>query len=294
MPSPQTVLLSCAIAVTVVLTAGVSLLGAGAPARVGSAQRLQFTLQNAPLAGESVVAPAQASGAAPVLLPAALPTPTPVPLPAPTAPAPTLVATLAPAPTPTPTPRAVVVLDEEFAGNALGWPDNPRSSAWFTPDGYQLEPRDPGRFAAVSPATATVVTDVQVTATFRKLAGRPPGGGYGLVVRDQGPGSHDGVSTAGRYYVLEVGDQGEVGIWRRETDHWVDLVPWTPSGAVRPGTAPNEVVARAQGARLTLIVNGIQAVQVEDAALASGAVGVFVGGDGNAALLTRFLVQQLP
>src|SRR5919202_6731996 len=115
MPSPQTVLLSCAIAVTVVLTAGVSLLGAGAPARVGSAQRLQFTLQNAPLAGESVVAPAQASGAAPVLLPAALPTPTPVPLPAPTAPAPTLVATLAPAPT----PQAVVVLDEGFAGNAL-------------------------------------------------------------------------------------------------------------------------------------------------------------------------------
>ena len=102
------------------------------------------------------------------------------------------------------------------------------------------------------------------------------------------------MSAAGRYYVLEVGDRGEVGIWRRETDHWVDLVPWTPSGTVHTGAALNEVVARAQGARLTLIVNGIQAAQVEDAALASGAVGVFAGGDGNAALLTRFLVQQLP
>jgi hypothetical protein len=290
----QTVLLSCATAVTVVLTTGVGLLGAGAPARVGPAQRLQLTLQNPPLAGEPVVALAQASGGAavPVLLPAALPTPTAAPLLAPAVPTATIVATLAPVPSPT--PRAVVVLDENFAANALGWPDNSGASAWFTPDGYQLEPRDPGRFAAVTPATATVVTDVQVTATFRKLAGRPAGGGYGIIVRDQGPGSRDGASAAGRYYVLEVGDRGEVGIWRRETDHWVDLVPWTPSATVQTGAALNEVVARAQGARLTLIVNGIQAAQVEDAALASGAVGVFAGGDGNAALLTRFLVQQLP
>ena len=76
-----------------------------------------------------------------------------------------------------------------------------------------------------------------VTADFRKLGG-PDGGGYGIIVRDQGRAPRDGSSQHGRYYVLEVGDKGEVGIWRREGDHWVDLLPWQHADAVSPGTAP--------------------------------------------------------
>ena len=47
-----------------------------------------------------------------------------------------------------------------------------------------------------------------VSATFRKTGG-PPGGGYGLVIRDQGPAPRDGVNQNDEAYVMEAGDQGE-------------------------------------------------------------------------------------
>ena len=191
-------------------------------------------------------------------------------------------------PAPVPTLRAV--FEERFADNRGGWPDDPRSTAWFADGGYRLAARQPGRFVAVGAPIAAPLGDVAATATFRKVGG-PPGGGYGLIVRDRGPGPRDGVEQGGRYYVLEAGDRGEVGVWRREGDRWVDLLPWTPSEAVRPGGAANELTARAQGARLTLLVNGVEVAGVEDAALPEGGVGIFVGGDLNEVAVDRFVVE---
>ena len=129
-----------------------------------------------------------------------------------------------------------------------------------------------------------------VTATFRQVGG-PPGGGYGLIVRDQGPGPRDGINQAGWYYVLEVGDRGEVGIWRREGDQWIDILPWMPSEAVRPGGATNELTVRAIGQQVTLLVNGVEVANREDPTPVEGGVGVFAGGDLNEVTVERFLVQ---
>ncbi len=82
----------------------------------------------------------------------------------------------------------------------------------------------------------------------------------------------------------------KLGIWRREGDRWVDLVPWTPSAAVRPGDAPNELTVRAIGPRLTFVVNGTEVAAV-DATAAEGSVGLFAGGDGNEVAVERFAVQ---
>jgi hypothetical protein len=152
-----------------------------------------------------------------------------------------------------------------------------------------MHARTPGQFVAVGIPTLGVVRDAVVTAAFRKLGG-PPGGGYGLILRDQGPFPRDGRSQAGRYYVLEVGDRGEFGIWRRETDRWVDVVPWTPSAAVRSGDATNELAVRVVGDRMTFAVNGT-AISAADASLPAGGLGVFVGGDGNDVLLLRLAVH---
>jgi hypothetical protein len=187
------------------------------------------------------------------------------------------------------------VLDEPFANNQRNWPHNPQSTAWLAEGGYRLLARQPGHFVAIGAPLAEAYRNVIVTATFHKVGG-PPGGGYGLIVGDQGPGPRDGVNQTGRFYVLEAGDRGEVGIWRRDGDRWVDLVPWTPSEAVRPGGATNELTAQAIGQRLTFLVNGVEVASKVDAALAEGAVGVFVGGDLNDVLLDRFAVQvvQVP
>jgi len=190
---------------------------------------------------------------------------------------------------PGPVTSFATVFYERFADNQRGWPNNPQSTAWFVEGGYRLFARQATRFVAIAPITEPL-RDVVVSGAFRKVGG-PPGGGYGLIVRDQGLGSRDGLDQGGRYYVLEAGDRGEVGVWRREGDRWVDLLPWTRSDAVRPGGTANELTVRAIGPRLTLLVNGTEVAGLSDTVLHEGGVGIFVGGDLNEVLLEQFLVQ---
>jgi LPXTG-site transpeptidase (sortase) family protein len=193
-------------------------------------------------------------------------------------------------PAPARTAALRTVLDERFADNRRSWPSDPRATAWIADSAYRLFARQPSRFVAVGAPVAEPLRDVVVTGTFRKVGG-PPGGGYGLIVRDRTPRRRDGVDQGGRYYVLEAGDRGELGIWRREGDHWVDLVPWSPSAAVRPGDAPNELTVRAFGQEITFLVNGIEVARQADATLPEGGVGIFVGGDFNEVAVDRLVVQ---
>jgi hypothetical protein len=162
--------------------------------------------------------------------------------------------------------------------------------AWFAPDGYHLRARTPGRFVALSVAQTSATGDVTTQLRYRKVAG-PPGGGVGIILRDQATEPRTGADQTGRFYVLEVSDTGNVGIWRRDGDNWVDLVPWTASSAVQPAAAGNLLEARAEGSRLTLRVNGVEAAAATDATLGPGAVGIFLGGDDNEAVLDQLTVQ---
>jgi LPXTG-site transpeptidase (sortase) family protein len=182
------------------------------------------------------------------------------------------------------------LLDERFADNRLGWPDNRQATAWLDAGTYRLSARVPQHFVAVGVPLSMPLRDVVLSATFRKLSG-PVGGGYGLILRDQRAELGDGMRQDGRYYVLEVGDRGQIGMWRREDDKWVDLLPWTASAAVRPGQEANVLEAWAIGDRLTLLVNGVEVASQVDATLTSGHVGVFAGGDGNDVALERLLVR---
>ena len=192
-------------------------------------------------------------------------------------------------PSPSPIAELHTLLNERFADNRRNWPDDPRSTAWFGDGDYHLFARYPTKFVAIGAPIAEPLRDVVVSGTFRKVGG-PPGGGYGLIVRDQGPEPRDGISQGGRYYVLEVGDRGEFGIWRREEDRWSDLIAWTPSEAVRPGGAANELTVQAIGRQLTFFVNGTQmASQVVTES--EGRVGLFAGGDLNEVVVESFIVQ---
>jgi hypothetical protein len=183
-----------------------------------------------------------------------------------------------------------LVLDEAFDQPPPGWPDNAQGTTW---SGYTLAARQPSRFVAIGVPVPDLLRDVVVSAQFRKVGG-PPGGGFGVILRNQSSSALDGVYQGGSYYVLEVGDRGEVGIWRRAEDHWVDLVPWTPAAGVRTGTQPNELVASAQGDRLSLTVNGVEVASATDATLTAGRVGVFTGGDFNEVVLEHLVVQAWP
>jgi hypothetical protein len=215
---------------------------------------------------------------------------------------PTTPPTLAPAAPPRPQPTALptaapppnapgrVLLDERFADNQRGWPEAPQNQATLSGGAYLITARQPGQFVALGVPLPEVPSDLVIGASFHKVSG-PAGGGFGLILRDQGPDGRDGVSQAGRYYVFEIGDKGEVGVWRRETDHWVDLVPWQPSSAVRAGTAANEMLVRAVGSQFSLTVNGTPVASPADPVLPSGRLGVFVGGDLNQVAVDHLWVQ---
>jgi hypothetical protein len=152
--------------------------------------------------------------------------------------------------------------------------------------------RTPDRFVAVRAPITNTPQDVIVSATFHKIGG-PPGGGYGLILRDQGVGAGDGVDQFGQFIVAEVGDRGDVGVWRRDGDRWLDMAPWTPSAAVRADTATNVLTIHLIGDRLVFFVNASQVADLKvDAGLSAGNVGVFTGGDLNQVNVDHFLVQQ--
>jgi hypothetical protein len=183
-----------------------------------------------------------------------------------------------------------VRLDERFESNQLGWPSDPGGAARIVGGSYRLRAGVSNQFLGIRAPLQQPPSDLEVTARFRKIAG-PAGGGYGVIVREQGPPGAAFLSQTGQFYVLEVSDRGEVGIWRRDGDEWIGLLSWTSSDAVRPGLEPNELAARAFGDRLTLVVNGITVRELTDGTLRGGNVGLFVGGDGNEVEAEQFTVR---
>jgi hypothetical protein len=213
-----------------------------------------------------------------VAVAAARATTVPLTLAAPTATPPTRPATPTSNTRPAAENATLQLMDVRFAsGPRIDWLENPPFASWS--DGaYRLQARQAARFVAIGAPVESWLSDVVVSATFRKTGG-PPGGGYGLVIRDQGPDPRNGANQNMDAYVLETGDLGEFGIWRRDGDHWVDLVPWTRSSAVRPGGSPNDLMVRASGDRFTFSVNGVEVATVQDKTLDAGTVGVFVGSE---------------
>jgi hypothetical protein len=195
-----------------------------------------------------------------------------------------------PAPTVPPAAAANTVFDERFTTNAANWPSSPQGAASVTNGSYVLTPNVAGQFVAVDAPLASPPSDVVVNATFQKLAG-PPGGSYGIVVRDQASTPNDGSAQNGQYYVLELDDKGDVSMWRRDSDHWTDLLPWQHSDAVKPGIASNDVTVRAIGNTLSLSVNGTEVATRTDTGFTGGRAGLFVGGDGNQVAVSHFSIQ---
>lgn len=234
--------------------------------------------------------------------PATAPNLTPV-LPAPTAQArqtpasnspPTGASLVAATPIPgtSPAGRAKLLLDESFLPDSTSqWLNNPVSTAWLADNAYHLRTVKQNQFTAVAAPLTAPMHDVDVSAAFRKTGG-PPGGGYGIILRASDPSALNGTNQSGSYYVFEVGDSGQIGIWRRQDSRWIDLVPWTDSPAVNRDTGENELSVLAVGNALKFTVNGTEVANISDGTLQGGGVGVFLGGDNNEAVLTRFAVSQ--
>jgi len=191
-----------------------------------------------------------------------------------------------------PTAAVQLLLDERFSPGGQAWTGGHAREDGSGASGYRLTVERSRELLTVCPPIGTLRRDVVVSAAFRKLDG-PPGGTYGLIVRDPGAAVGGGGTASNRFYAARVSDRGEIGVWRRESDHWVDLVPWMTSTAVHQGPDTNVLTLEVVGARLTFVVNGVVVATARDAALDSGGVGVCVGGPGNDVLLRHFTVHSV-
>jgi hypothetical protein len=186
-----------------------------------------------------------------------------------------------------------VLFAESLGAPVRDWPNDPTDTAWFANGAYRLSARVPGRFVSVGVPLSQAVGAAAISAQFHKVGG-PAGGGYGLIVRAQGPtAERDGRGQGGRYVVVEVGDQGDVGIWQREGSRWIDIVPWTHSDAVHQGFAANAMTVTTRGSMVVFEVNGQQVAQTTLHDLpAQGGVGIFVGGDLNEVALEWLRIES--
>jgi hypothetical protein len=193
------------------------------------------------------------------------------------------------APTPAP-PR--VLLDERFIRPLANWPNDPAATAWFVENGFRVYAREPDRFVAVGVPLAQPVGNAVLTAQFQKIGG-PPGGGYGLIVRDQGSATQRvGRNQEGQYIVLEVGDRGDVGVWRRDETRWVDVIPWKHSNAVHTAGEPNALTVTLRSSALKLEINGQMVADASYQGIPDrGGVGIFVGGDFNDVILNWLRIE---
>lgn len=194
-------------------------------------------------------------------LPSDTPLPTNTPLPTLTfTPEPTLTAT------PLPGPNWVLALTENFSFTAF-WPTGEQddSHMHFTRGGYAIKNK------TIQDIVWAVRTDtygsVRVEVDANRIDG-PMDGYYGIVCHF-GDGSN--------YYFLGVGSDGWFGIARQQRGDLTFLKEGRGSTAVLTGNAVNHLRADCYQGTLTLYVNDVLLLQVEDLTFTGGSVGLGVG-----------------
>lgn len=162
-----------------------------------------------------------------------------------------------------------VLFRDDFSGENFGWPthQDSLSFAGFDLSGYRLQSGLPDfQFWSV-PGLNFQDTLVQVRA--QKLAG-PEDNLFGLICRYQDDDN---------FYALMIGSDGYYGVYKRIAGEQtlIDQANLDFSAAIAQGDSANIIQAVCQADQLALIVNGAPLIQVRDAALTHGDVGMIVG-----------------
>ncbi len=125
---------------------------------------------------------------------------------------------------------------------------------------------DPGQIAWTSfPHT---YNDFKLTVSATQSTG-PSDNEYGVLIRMEGDTN---------FYAFSVSGDGYVRAASFAEGQWTVLGDdWTLDEAVQQGAATNQLEVEAQGSQYTFRVNGQEVLQVEDAALLKGEIGLYAG-----------------
>lgn len=136
---------------------------------------------------------------------------------------------------------------------------------------------DPGRIAWTSfPHT---YKNFKLTVAATQVSG-PSDNEYGVLIRMEGDA---------RFYAFSVSGDGYVRAASFEKSQWIVLgSDWTLNEAVQLGEMTNQLEVEAQGAQYTFRVNGQEVLQVEDATLSKGEIGLYAGAFAEGDVVVTF------
>ena len=205
--------------------------------------------------------------------PTALPPPTAV-----SSPTAAVSATLPPTARPT---ASLLLFSDDF---------NDAQSGWYTetnPDSERLYKDGEFRIAVFKPQIDSWawskhfsdLADCIIEVDAHRVEG-PLKNDYGVLVRFQ-------EETDG-FYMFGVSSDGHYWVQMSQGDDWKELAPWTPSDAVRQGTAVNHLRVECEGSHMAFLVNNRLLCEVEDDTFAAGDIGLVAGAFDEAGVVVHF------
>ncbi len=158
---------------------------------------------------------------------------------------------------------------DDFSNPSSGWPvmDNDYELTEYFNGEYRVAPKEIG-YTYYYPAPTCSREDYVVEVNARWAS--TPGGSYGLMF---------GLLTdESQFYTLEIDTEyQDIIIWRRDTDGWTGIVPYTYSSAINNGSASNHIKIKRAGVQFTVEINDtVLGTWSDDNLTGSSRVGVVV------------------
>lgn len=178
-----------------------------------------------------------------------------------------------------------ILFKDDFSSQKGGWltSDDPRSFSGYALGGFQFR-SDIQNFQFWS-VPGLNFKDVHVYVRARKISG-PNDNLFGLLCRYQDPLN---------FYAMIIGSDGYYGLFKVVDGHQslINQKHLDFSTAINQGNGDNEIHALCKANSLALIVNDTQLLQVQDASLGYGDVGLIAGNfseSGTNILFDNFIV----
>ena len=170
------------------------------------------------------------------------------------------------------------VWKDTFDSN-VGWQLSADASATISIENGALtvEVHTPGQVAWSS--HESVWQNFRATVNTEQLFG-PLDNEYGILIRMENDTS---------FYVLSISGDGYARAALYQDGVWSVLgADWIPSPYINQGLSTNTLTVTAQDAELMLSVNNETVLQVEDATLAKGSIGLYAGAFGEGGVVIAF------
>jgi hypothetical protein len=183
--------------------------------------------------------------------------------------------------------------EDDFSENRYEWPEGEDSSSFaevtygLVEGRYRMVAQANESFYYWSRPTMPAVTDFYLAVDAHQLAAAPDAV-IGVIFRWQ---------DTDNFYVLQLDEDGYFSLYRAAAEGWVTLIPWQATPALRPGEA-NRVEISMVGPDLLVYVNETQLLELTDAVLESGRVGVYISmfneGDSGIFEFDNLELRALP